>query len=69
VELHIIATVLGSLTLGAMAGYAMGWAHGRARLAAFKEGMHVAHTQRCEIDRASGGPCWIKGRLPPGADE
>ena len=69
VELAITATVLGSLTLGLMLGFFAGWAHGRAKLMSYIQGRDDEHRSRAELEAARGGPCWVKGMLPPEADE
>ena len=70
-ELYIVATVLGSVTLGVAMGYAAAWITHRGKLNAYIKGRDHEHVRRFEIDRSRGGPggpCWIKNNLPPDSD-
>lgn len=58
-----------ALTLGAFTafflGYGLALLQTRSQISAYIQGQEDTHRRICEQNKASGGPCWLKGQLPP----
>lgn len=68
VPLYVLTTLI-SAVVGVVLGYTLGLRSGRKELAQYKEGRAVEHEHRLAHERVRGGPCWVRGQLPPHADE
>ncbi len=53
--------------LSLIGGYVAGRLHKRDALDAYKAGVEDAHRRMLETTQATGGPCWVRGQVPPNA--
>lgn len=52
-----------ALFMGMCLGYVLGRLHSKHTLDAYKQGQEDAHRRQVELDRAKGGPCWVRGQV------
>lgn len=57
------------LLLGLVCGWLMGRRQGRAELQAYKDGQRVEHERQLALEQRRGGSCWVRGQLPPQAQD
>lgn len=68
-ELYIVTTVVGSLLLGTLLGYLMGWSTHRGKLESYIRGREDEHRQHAASEWARSGPPWLDEVDAPEVDD
>ena len=68
-DVWLFIAVLAALLVGLVTGWLAGLRQGRHELAAYRAGLQDEHERQAKLAVKQGGPCWVRGQLPPQAHD
>lgn len=66
---YMYVVALSALLVGGVIGWLLGLRQGRRELRAYRLGLEEEQARQLQLAKRMGGPCWVKGQLPPQAQD